>query len=161
LASYILQQAAFLGFEIVFLAEGVAGIRPFSPGFHFGFYYGLIAIWLLGEAIDFGLRNLSTQQPNCLMSDENVVRWKRIRSKGKSRYVLLHIILWVLCAQVMPLDDWIVESAPFFTDFRSFAMMCFVFALFGLLIGDDRWKRNERNYEDSVRLQADVMKPPA
>jgi hypothetical protein len=134
-----------LGIEL--LADGVGSRRPFS-------YFGAL-IMLAAIVVGIVLRNMSSQEGESLMGGEQIEKWKRIRVKGKSRYVLRRTLVSALVGGLfglgMNFDDWLTKSDHnVFPDFSWFAVWGFISAVFFLIIADEQWKRNEQNYKDSV-----------
>lgn len=92
------------------------------------------------------------------MTNIDLEQWSKIRDQGKSKYLLIH---WVLLA-AMPVAIIIPVIRGFFIakgiayfispefvkNFLLFFILCIVISL---IIGNAKWKKNEKIFKDSYK----------
>jgi K+-sensing histidine kinase KdpD len=82
--------------------------------------------------------------------DKQRDRWNRIKSKGKKRYVLNILLIYVVFAFLFPTVQVFVLNKVKFPAHEIiiiYLMSLVVWSLLGLWIGIRTWKTNTRNFE--------------
>ncbi|SFA85175.1 hypothetical protein SAMN04488577_2124 [Bacillus sp. cl95] len=82
--------------------------------------------------------------------DKQKERWNRIKSKGKKRYVLNILLLYVVFSlllatvQVFVLNRILLSYIPYVIS--SYIMSIIIFSLLGVWIGNKTWKANTNKF---------------
>lgn len=84
--------------------------------------------------------------------EKQKIKWEKQRTKGKTKYVLFHVILWVIYSAILVTVNTLIFNRPYFSHLNelimSYVIGIIIFGLTGVFIGNMSWRANIKKFKN-------------
>ena len=84
--------------------------------------------------------------------EKQKIRWEKQKAKGKTKYVLFHVILWVIYSAVLATLNILIFNRAYLSNINELIMTYIIsmifFGLAGVIIGNMSWRANVKKFKN-------------
>lgn len=83
--------------------------------------------------------------------EKRKIRWEKQKAKGKTRYVLFHVLLWMVYAVVLATMNILTFDRAYLNYINkiviTYVIFMIILGLAGVVVGSVSWRANVKKYK--------------
>lgn len=79
--------------------------------------------------------------------EKKKAKWEKQKAKGKARFILFYIIVWILYAIILTMLNNLIISRTLIVNIMDYFISITIFALAGIAAGNIVWQKNVKKFD--------------